>query len=139
MTMSLQRMLEFLAREHPCDANGRLCVMERVPHFILARTTVGCVWRFRADFPCDGVRVIAKLAGREPPLAAPFASAAPPERLEPIVRVVREWHPAVAVRRDLLWHDAAKDRWELDADRSRVPEQAQVAIAELYRIASSAG
>lgn len=82
------------------DAVGRI-TSRREPgtpvcaRFHLGRTRLGNLWRFRGDLSRDDVRNLARLAGKEAALASEDLSrrSAPPERLEPIRRVLRASAP----------------------------------------------
>ena len=76
---------------HEHDANGRMLHSRQTnggpsPLFHLGRTAEGNLWRFRADLPGRVIRELARLAGREPPLAPDHP---PPERLEAIRSLLR--------------------------------------------------
>ncbi|MCH7598513.1 MAG: hypothetical protein IH973_02050 [Myxococcales bacterium] len=73
-----------------------------VPRFVLIRTRLGCLWRFRADMSSVSIRELAKLAGREGGAMAPFETAAPPERIEPMVRVLGRAGIEVVGMRELV-------------------------------------
>ncbi len=79
---------------------------EPTPLFVLVRTRLGCLWRFREDLVGAPVRELSKLAGREAPVRLPVADAPPPERGEPMARVLRDAGMQVEVARDLLVHRA---------------------------------
>lgn len=72
------------------------------PQFILVRTRLGCFWRFRSDLGRGPIRELAKLAGREGNGAAAFEAALPPERVEPMLRVLQRASLDVTATRDLL-------------------------------------
>lgn len=96
---------------HEHDANGRLLRTRQPdggpsPLFHLGRTRLGNLWRFRADLAPAIVRELARLAGREPPLAPGHP---PPERLEAMRSLLRsvgevssEWRgPAFCFPREI--------------------------------------
>jgi hypothetical protein len=85
---------------------SRVVGSEPAPLFVLARTPLGCIWRFREDLAGSTIRALSKLAGREGPLATPIEDAPPPERQEPMSRVLFEVGLPVEVARDLLMHRA---------------------------------
>jgi hypothetical protein len=65
-----------------------------MPLFVLGRSELGCIWRFRATLSPKLVRDATRLAGREPGYAysasgvrPPGTSPAPPERLVMIERL----------------------------------------------------
>ncbi len=78
------------------DTDGRLLANAEpngadAPHFFLGRTRLGNLWRLRADLDPACVRELARLAAREPPLRDGWPDGPPPpERWEPIRRVLRE-------------------------------------------------
>jgi hypothetical protein len=90
----------------PANLQGRLELRdtgsEPTPLFLLARTRLGCLWRFREDLVGAPVRELSKLAGREAPVRLPVEAAPPPERVEPMARVLRDAGMQVEVARDLL-------------------------------------
>ena len=74
------------------DAQGRVSRQRepggpRCPRFHLGRTRLGNLWRFRDDLPSDAIRQLARYAAKERPLDSEHT---PPERIEPIRRVLRE-------------------------------------------------
>jgi hypothetical protein len=85
------------------DATGRISARRepgghRPARFHLARTRLGNLWRFRDDLPAEDVTLLARLAGKEAPLSPlavedPAKRPDPPERLEPIRRVLRARGP----------------------------------------------
>ena len=90
----------------PIDSDQRLMVENGgavpIPRFVLIRTRLGCLWRFRADMSSVSIRELAKLAGREGGAMAPFETAPPPERIEPMVRVLHRAGIEVGWTRELL-------------------------------------
>lgn len=112
MTRELDFAVAYLARRYPMTSRERFALQkassEPVPLFVLVRTRLGCIWRFREDLLGATIRELAKLAGREAPLGWPLEAARPPEREEPMARVLRELGMGVEVSRDLLVHKA---RW----------------------------
>ncbi len=90
----------------PANANGRLEVrdagLQSVPHFVMARTRLGCLWRFREDLDRGPVCDLARLAGREGPLAVAAEDSPLPERTQPMLRVLRDAGIEVEVERELL-------------------------------------
>lgn len=60
------------------------------PLFVLVRTRLGCLWRFRADLPNQLVGELAKLSGREPAVKLPISDAPPPDRLMPLARILEK-------------------------------------------------
>lgn len=74
------------------DARGRISRQRepgggRCPRFHLGRTRLGNLWRFRDDLPSEAIRRLARFAAKEGPLDAEHT---PPERLEPMRRVLGE-------------------------------------------------
>lgn len=117
MTTDLDLALRYIAKRFPLNERERLVAAEGVdgfvPYVVLARTSLGCVWRFREDVPSAVVRDVAKLAGREPGVKMPPTSAAPPERQEPILRLLNGAGLAAEVSRWALFARACgEDRGE---------------------------
>lgn len=110
MTSELDYAVTYLETRFPMNSRERLELREEspepVPFFVLARTRLGCVWRFREDLPGATIRELSKLAGREPPLQSPLEDAPPPEREEPMARVLRGAGMTALVLRDLVVHRA---------------------------------
>lgn len=110
MTSELDYATAYLETRFPTNPRERLELreesLEPVPFFVLARTRLGCIWRFREDLLGATIRELSKLAGREPPLQSPLEDAPPPEREEPMARVLREAGMTFLVVRDLLVHRA---------------------------------
>jgi len=83
------------------DARGRLLGLRETgealaPRFYLARGPLGCIWRIRADLPREIVVALARLAGKEGPLAAGTGAiddCPPPERMEAFRNVLRQHGP----------------------------------------------
>jgi hypothetical protein len=100
----LERAIAFVERRYAITARERLEVIESgaTPRFVLVRTRLGCSWRFRADLPAAPIRELAKLAGREGNVVEPFEAAAPPERAEPMLRVLHRAGIPVVAMRELL-------------------------------------
>jgi hypothetical protein len=96
----------YLESRFPMNSKQRLALREApsepAPLFVLVRTRLGCIWRFREDLLGATIGNLSKLAGREGPLSSPLEAAPPPERAEPMARVLREVDPQVEVTRDLL-------------------------------------
>ena len=72
------------------------------PRFLLLRTRLGCLWRFRADLDNESIGELSKLAGREGAVSPPLELAPPPERLEPMLQVLRRAGLETAAVRKLL-------------------------------------
>lgn len=109
------------------DALGRLVARRppvtegRVPRFVFARTRLGCAWRFAADQPDDVVRALARLAALEAPVSLyPGERPAPPERLEPMRRVLEAAAPITGT-----WRGPAY-RFDTTAEARRRLEAAAV-------------
>lgn len=90
----------------PIDSDQRLMAGNGeavpVPRFVLIRTRLGCLWRFRTDLSSVSIRELAKLAGREGGAMAPFEKAPPPERTEPMLRVLHRAGIEVVGMRELV-------------------------------------
>ena len=83
MLTHLDRMRLHVDTLFTSDATGRLLRTREpggvpAPRFYLGRSPHGNLWRFRDDLPSPLVRELARLAGKEPPLAP---GSPPPERL----------------------------------------------------------
>lgn len=104
MSTDLDLVLHLLEVRFPLDERERIdpTAAPRTPLFVLVRTRLGCIWRFRADVPVEAVRGLAKLAGREPALASPVVDSPPPERLTPMMRVLEEQGVVSEVKRELV-------------------------------------
>jgi hypothetical protein len=103
---------------------------------VLARTSLGCVWRFREDVPSAVVRDVAKLAGREPGVEMPLTSAAPPERQEPMLRLLNDAGFAAEVSR---WALFARTRG-LAHDEESLPNVVEVnTVDDLSRLPTVGG
>lgn len=103
MTSDLERALAYLVARFPLDDRQRMQLgpASETPRFALARTGDGCIWRFRSDLVPDQLRALSKYAAREPAVSNP-AAAPPPERLEPMRRVLFDEHGEASVTRLLL-------------------------------------
>jgi hypothetical protein len=127
----LELVCDYLEQTYPTNANGRMRAETGAPLFVFARTTLGCVWRFREDLASTLVRDLARLAGREPPAQTMDPPVPPPERLEPMRRVLE----AAAPEHRRLFHDAnAHERFTLRDLREPGDSPAASAIADLYLI-----
>ena len=91
--------LEWMERHLRClythDASDRIVRTREpagrpAPRFHLGRTRLGNLWRFGAELGSQTLLHLARLSGREPPVRDGAAVPEPPERLEPIRRVLRE-------------------------------------------------
>lgn len=104
-------------------AQGRLAAGAATPGFLLVVTRLGCLWRFREDLTASVVVDLARLAGREGPAAS---LTQPPDRLEPLRRVIDA--PAPTVR--FLRHDAhSTPRF---STHERAPTDDASVVAALY-------
>jgi hypothetical protein len=103
VTSDLERALAYLRARFRFDARERIaCGSDPAPpRFAMARTAVGCIWRFRADLDPERIRALAKYAAREPGIENPVA-APHPERLEPMRRVLGDASTEATVARLLL-------------------------------------
>ena len=69
MSHDLEFIGALLDARYPMSDGERIDLndgLSAAPLFVLGRTRLGCVWRFRTDVPVELVRGVAKLAGREP-------------------------------------------------------------------------
>ena len=138
----LEWMCRFVEVLYRVDERGRLLAVREspgadrpAPRFLLGRTRHGNVWRFRSDLDRDTVRELARLAGREPPLAA--AASGPPERLEPMRRVLGAAGPIQSERcsvvlraRDGNFYSGSRDDPATDASR----RMGLVDVGELWQL-----
>jgi len=104
MTSDLDLAQAFIEASFDRAENERLLrgAGESVPHFLLLRTRLGCIWRFHAELSQSVIRDLANLAGREPALTDPIESAALPERQAPLGRILEAEGRAVEIKRVLL-------------------------------------
>lgn len=102
MATDLDRARQWIETRYSANDAERLVLAGDAPVFILVRTRLGCIWRFRADLPSDLVAELAKLAGREPAILLPAADAPPPERLSPLTRILENAGFATQPARELL-------------------------------------
>lgn len=81
-----------------------------VPRFVFGRSRTGNVWRFRQDLAATMVRDLSRLAGREDLLIEDPGLAAPPERLENLLQVLRRSGSESRVQHALLCARGAEGR-----------------------------
>ena len=102
----LETAKAFIERRYCVDSSQRLEVGKSsaptVPRFVLLRTRLGCLWRFRADLSSELIGELAKLAGREGAAVPPLELSPPAERLEPMLQVLRRAGLETAAVRELL-------------------------------------
>jgi len=89
------------------------------PRFHFVRTRLGAIWRFAADLPEPVVRDLARYAALEPGCALdPARPPAPPDRIEPMRRVLEAHGPITAT-------------WNGPAYRLPEPDGGRVAIGRI--------
>ena len=102
----LERLCAMLEDRFELDAMGRIPTRltsgAPTPRFVFARTPLGNAWRFREDLDGTSVRDLARLAAREPAITREVWGHAPPERLEPLRRVLECTGDSIAPTRVLL-------------------------------------
>jgi len=122
----------FLDVAFPQDASGRVLrspaeapLPETGALFVLVRTRLANLWRLGLHLPPPTHAALARLAGREPRLDFAPADAPPPERLEPMRRLLAAEHEEVGVVRLLLHHDPGDSGFDsggaLDVAKESVP------------------
>ena len=103
MSSDLDLAREWIEAQYVFDDRQRMdASISTNPLFVLMRTRLGCLWRFRGDLSNELVGELAKLSGREPALRLPVADAAPPERLLPLVRILEKAGFATEPVRELI-------------------------------------
>jgi len=105
-------LCRLVAERYRVDARGRMLQgggadPALTPRFLFGRTRHGNLWRFRADLGATTVRELARLAGREPPLRP---GAPPPERIEPMRRVLARGGRAAQGTCSPVYRDAGRER-----------------------------
>ena len=110
-TAGLESLIEILKERYQHDAKGRIvatCTDGLLPRFVLVRAAEGCTWRLWGGLPEDLVAAVAKLAGREPGLGHDLpGSAAPPERLVMIERMLASSGEGIATHLEVVERDGA--------------------------------
>jgi hypothetical protein len=110
MSHDLEFIGALLDARYPMSDGERIDLtdgLSAAPLFVLGRTRLGCVWRFRTDVPVELVRGVAKLAGREPGLTDSPLTAPPPERMAPILNLLSACGAGSDAIRELVLQDSA--------------------------------
>jgi hypothetical protein len=110
MSHDLEFIGALLDARYPMSDGGRIDLNDErsaAPLFVLARTRLGCVWRFRTDVPVELVRGVSKLAGREPGLTESPLTAPPPERMTPMLNLLSAYGAGSDAIRELVLQDSA--------------------------------
>ncbi len=110
----LQCARMFLDVAFPQDATGRILrssaealQLEAGALFVLVRTRLANLWRLGLHLPPATLTALARLAGREARLDVAPADSPPPERLEPMRRLLAAEYEDARVERLLLYHGFA--------------------------------
>lgn len=110
MNHDLEFIGALLDARYPMRDGERIALndgLSEAPLFVLARTRLGCVWRFRTDVPVELVGGVSKLAGREPGLMESPLTAPPPERMTPMLNLFSAYDAGSDAIRELVLRDSA--------------------------------